>query len=241
MNPNQGNQADEGIRPVGREMQGSAALLPLNLQLFAPVNIADIIDENDQPVFASLDTSDAEGGENEDTTLEENTEEADDAVQDPLFIPRLAVTDRNMPQSSVGEAVVVNADGELYSVSIDDEGAVTETRLSIGAEHLEDGVITGLKLEESTITSRELDMEEIFADSALVSQILAANIDAEGLFENQGFLDRLAARTVARTGDVMQGVLTLSGNPEGALDAAPKQYVDQAIQAAIQDAWAASY
>ena len=212
----------------------------LDLQLFAAVNMADVQDENGKPVFASLDASDQEGGEEEDTSSPD-LEEAEDVLEDPLFIPRLAVTDRNMPHSSIGEAVVVNPDGELYSVAVDDEGAVTETQVRIGADQLEDGAISGIKLEEGTITSRELDMEEIFADSALINQIVAANIDAEGLFENEDFLSRLAARTVNRAGDVMQGELTLPGNPTGALNAAPKQYVDSAIQAAIQDAWAATY
>lgn len=240
MNPKEEKRVVEFTLPIEATSPAPGAQAALNLQLFAAVNMADIQDESGKPVFASLDFSEQEGGEEEDTTSDIE-DVAEDTLEDPLFIPRLFVTDRNMPQSSLGEAVVVDPDGELYSVAIDDEGAVTETQVRIGAEQLEDGAITGIKLEEGTITSRELDMEEIFADSALISQIMAANIDAEGLFENEGFLQRLAARTVSRAGDVMEGELTLPGNPTAALNAAPKQYVDGAIQAAILDAWAATY
>ncbi|MEG2136086.1 MAG: hypothetical protein RR150_08360 [Clostridia bacterium] len=240
MDPKDENRAKDFTLPAKREAQHGIPILLLNLQLFAKVSMQDIEDENNKPVFSSLDVNDQEGGEEGDSSSDE-TEDAEDVLEDPLFIPRLAVTDRNMPQSAIGEAVVLNLDGELYSVAVDDEGAVTETQVKLGADHLEDGSITGMKLEEGTITSRELDMEEIFADSALISQIVAANIDAQGLFENEDFLQRLAARTVARAGDVMEGALTLPGNPTQALNAVPKQYVDSAIQAAIENAWAQNY
>ena len=96
--------------------------------------------------------------------------------------------------TTVGEAVVRNIDGELYSVSVEKDGTLTDTSFLIGADNIEECCLTGSKLEESTITSRELDMDEIFGDATLLNQTITENLDTEGLFNNEGFQARFDER-----------------------------------------------
>lgn len=208
----------------------------MNLQLFASeIDMMDVVfDLTDKKrIFATLDTSDAEDGEGEDENEELDDEEGTD---DPLFIPRLTVTDRNLPHTDIGDVVVKDLDGNLYSVSVNNDGEAQEEPFQISTDNIEDGCISGAKLEENTITSRELDMEEIFADTALLNEMLAENIDSEALFANESFQDlfddRVAQTAILRKGDAMEGPLTLSGDPTSELDAATKQYVDGKVSKA---------
>lgn len=220
-------------------------LVPLNLQFFAnpvPVDmrlVADITDLTKPPkyLFTTMSAADEEEqGENEDETGSEIIAEEYEP-DDPLLFPRLAVTDQNLPHTAVGEAVVRSAEGELYTVSVEKDGTVTDSSFQIGADNIEEGSITGSKLEESTITTRELDMAEIFADATALNQTLVENLDTSSLFNNDNFLTRLdervneqmADKAVLKEGGTMTGPLVLNGKPEQEFGAATKQYVDTMI------------
>jgi hypothetical protein len=60
---------------------------------------------------------------------------------------------------------------------------------------------------------------------------VAANTTVSGK-ANTSYVDTQDATKVAKAGDTMTGLLTLSGDPTAALDAATKQYVDNMIAAA---------
>ena len=177
-------------------------LLQMNLQLFAgnPINIyqiAEIPEEGDPKyLFSPFTEPEGEVAEVADTGDDNDEIEVEIIPEDPVLFPRLAVTDQNLLYTAIGETVIRNMDGELSTAAVDEDGTVTETTFQIGAENIEEGCITGSKLEEGTITSRELDMSEIFADATVLNQMLAANIDTEGMFNNETFLNQLDVRVV---------------------------------------------
>jgi len=192
----------DGITP-GMQARTGTSTLPMNLQLFADPaidmnRIADTTDpKNPKYLFATI----AEAGEVDDGESEKEEElvdgEADEeeyVPDDPVLFPRLAITDQNLPYTTVGEVVVQNEDEELFTVTVEKDGTITDSLFQIGADNIEDACITGSKLEESTITSRELDMEEIFSEATMLNQTLAENLDTEGLFSNDTFLARLEER-----------------------------------------------
>ncbi len=235
----------EEIRTNEPEARNAPVLgmkLELDLQRFA----GDSIDfsrityndgENDVAVFRTLDSDNDDAGD----TLDESSdaeEISDESATEPLFMPRLTAVDTNIPHTTVGELLVRDTDDNLVSVTVDKDGVVQENPFLIGEDNLEDGTITGSKLADNTITSRELDMEEIFSETALIDQLLAANIDAEALFENEGFVEKFDERAderadgrieelaVQKSGDTMTGSLVLPGFPTETNEASTKGYVD---------------
>lgn len=109
-----------------------------------------------------------------------------------LMISRLAVTEANMVSLTTGELVVKGADGSFYSVSVDDDGNVVATLKQIGnGDVLDLSINAGEKLIEGSVTTACLNAREIFADSALVRELIAANLDVDSLFARDAFVDKL--------------------------------------------------
>ena len=227
---------------MDERMKDTAHLWALNLQLFAgEVDWRKVVetkppeDGDDEPaefVPQPLFRTAMDGDENSNPEADEGADE-DLPEFDPIFMPRLNVTDSNLPYTAAGELVVADEDGNLSTASVDEDGTLTQTAIMIDGEMIADETITGSKLEEHTITSREIDMEELFSDSTLLSELVAEHIDTDGLFENPSFLDRVNAHVsetaVMKAGSTMTGQLTLSGVPTNGHHAASKQYVDEAI------------
>lgn len=114
-------------------------------------------------------------------------------VNGKLYVADLAVTEANMASLTVGELIVKGKDGSFYSISIDDEGNVTTEKKTVGADDVLDDSLPGGKLIENTITARELNVEAIFADTALIRAVKAANIDVDSLFAAEAFISHLNA------------------------------------------------
>lgn len=224
-------------------MDEHSNLIPLNLQFFAdpePVDMSRIVDPkavNDPKLFAlMIEPDEEESGESGDPPGGD-PDEAEYVPDSPILFPRLAVTDQNLLHTAIGKTMVRSEEGELYTVAVEEDGTVTDHSFQIGADNIEDSCISGSKLEESTITTRELDMAEIFADATALNQTLVENLDTSSLFNNDNFLARLdervneqvADKAVLKEGGIMTGPLVLSGKPEQELGAATKQYVDTMI------------
>ncbi|HIU33255.1 MAG TPA: hypothetical protein IAB02_01705 [Candidatus Pullichristensenella excrementigallinarum] len=114
-----------------------------------------------------------------------------------LYVADLAVTEANMASLSVGELLVRGTDGGFYALQIDADGTVHTERKQVGNGDVEDlSLNAGEKLIEGSITAQCLNVQQIFADEALVGAIKAANIDVAELFASD------AAVGVLRTYDV---------------------------------------
>ena len=117
-----------------------------------------------------------------------------------LYIANLAVTEANMASLTVGELLVRGQDGAFYAVMADGQGNVTTQRKQVANGDIENLAIDGdAKLIEGSITAKTLNAQDIFADSALIRQMMAANIDVDTLFSRQAVISALAAAEI--TGD----------------------------------------
>jgi len=111
-----------------------------------------------------------------------------------LYISRLAVTEANMVSLTVGELIVKGSDGGFYSLGVDADGNVTTTLKQVSNDDVADLSINGgEKIIEGSITAAKLNVQDIFADSAIIRQLVAANIDVDTLFAREVFTNEIIA------------------------------------------------
>ena len=129
-------------------------------------------------------------------------------VSGELYIARLAVTEANLVSLTVGELVVKGADGHFYSVSVDSDGNVTSTLKQVRNDDVADvSINAGEKLIEGTVTAATLNVQDIFADSAIVRKIIVLGV-ANVWDERKGLDDfyRLAQMLDERYAIVLVGL-----------------------------------
>ena len=115
-------------------------------------------------------------------------------VGDKLHIARLAVTEANMVSLSVGELLVKGQDGSFYSVSVDADGdIVTEKKQVVNSDVKDLSINAGEKIIEGTVTAACLNANDIFANNAIIKQLIAANIDVDTLFAREATINALFA------------------------------------------------
>lgn len=115
-----------------------------------------------------------------------------EGVGGQLFISRLAVTDANMVSLTVGELVVKGKDGAFYSLSVDEDGNIITTQKQVSNDDVKDlSLNAGEKIIEGTVTAACLNATDIFAENALIKQLMAANIDVDVLMSREAFIDLL--------------------------------------------------
>ena len=133
-----------------------------------------------------------------------------EGVGGKLYIARLAVTEANMTSLTVGELMLKAADGSFKRLTVDADGNVTAETVKVEGSNVADATISGGKLIENTITARELNVEAIFADTALIRAIKAANIDVSDLFAAEATISALDSWLIkADTIQSLQGQLNL--------------------------------
>jgi phage minor structural protein len=118
-------------------------------------------------------------------------------VSGQLFISRLAVTEANMVSLTVGELLVKGDDGAFYRIGVDEEGNVVTTAVQVEGDNIGDATIPGGKLIENTITAREINVTSLFADSAMIRVIKAANIDVDELFGNAATFGKVTTNHIS--------------------------------------------
>lgn len=110
-----------------------------------------------------------------------------------LFISRLAVTDANMVSLTAGEIMLKAANGDFVRLVADGQGGVITQTVEVEGDNIAAATIAGSNLIQNTITARELNVSQIFADQALIRAIKAANIDVADLFAAQATINQLNA------------------------------------------------
>lgn len=99
-----------------------------------------------------------------------------------LIIDRLSVSEANIVNLTTGTLIVQGADGALYELSVDIDGNIITILRQIGNDDIEDlSLDAGEKLVKSSITADLLDVQQIFASSALIGAIKADNIAAHSV------------------------------------------------------------
>ena len=127
-----------------------------------------------------------------------------------LYIARLAVTDANMVQLTAGKIMLKAANGNFVQLIADGQGGVTTQTVQVAGDNIANSTISGGKLIEDTITARELNVQSILADSALIGAIKAANIDVANLFAASATISELDSYIIrTNTINAIKGQLSL--------------------------------
>lgn len=114
-----------------------------------------------------------------------------------LYIARLAVTEANMVSLTLGELLLKGADGGFYAISVDENGEIVTTRKQVANDDVGDASINGgEKLIEGSVTAAVLNAQDIFADSAIIRELIAANLDVDTLFAREATIKRLNAMDI---------------------------------------------
>lgn len=111
-----------------------------------------------------------------------------------LYISRLAVTEANMVSLSVGQLLVKGQDGGFYALSVDASGNITTEKKQVGNGDVQNlSINAGEKLIEGSVTAATLNAKDIFADSAIIRSLIAANLDVDALFAREATIAKLNA------------------------------------------------
>ena len=113
-------------------------------------------------------------------------------VGEKLYIRDLAVTDANIASLQAGEIIVEGDDGQFYSITVDGQGNVVAEIKQVENDNILDGTINGAqKVLAGSITAETLNIADIFANNALIRQLMAQNIDTTTLFARQATIEQL--------------------------------------------------
>lgn len=109
-----------------------------------------------------------------------------------LYIGRLAVTEANMVSLSVGELIIKGDDGGFYALGVDADGNITTTLKQVGNIDIKDmSINAGEKIIEGTITAATLNVNDIFADSAIIRQLIAENMEVDTLWNREAWMSKI--------------------------------------------------
>lgn len=125
-----------------------------------------------------------------------------EGVGGKLYIADLAVTEANFAALTVGELVVKGSDGRFYALTVDVDGNLTTTLKQVNNEDIADLTINaGEKVIEGSVTAATLNAQDIFADNAIIKQLMAANLDVDILFAREGTVEKLKTMDLVATND----------------------------------------
>ena len=114
--------------------------------------------------------------------------------------------------------MVKGADGHFYAVSVDDSGNVVSTLKQISNDDVADvSINAGEKIIEGTITAATLNVNDIFANNAIIRSLIAANLDVDTLFAREATLTALNAMDI--TGNTYLKLMVAGKAEQSALDA----------------------
>lgn len=115
-----------------------------------------------------------------------------------LYIADLRVTEANIVSLTVGELVLRDkATGGFVTVHVDEDGNLYTTPKQVDGDDLAPGSVDGTKIIETSIQARHLDVRDIFADNAVIRQLMAANIDVDVLFAREAMAGKITTNMLA--------------------------------------------
>lgn len=147
-------------------------------------------------------------------------------VSGQLYIADLAVTEANMVSLTVGELMVKGSDGHFYSISVGEDGEIVKAQKVVGTDDIAKNAIVGDKIANETIngdakliggsiTARTLNVKDIFADSAIIRQLMAANIDVDTLFGREATLAKINTLDISGNQYLRLGVENYINSADG--------------------------
>lgn len=119
------------------------------------------------------------------------------AVMEDVFIHNLKIAYAQMVSASIGNLVLQASDGSYYQIDVDQNGAVTTTRVYPSNAEIEEGVFGDTRpIIATQMTVDDMNATTIKAVSMLVNKIDAAKIDTDELFARDAFITQLTTSKI---------------------------------------------
>ncbi len=146
-----------------------------------------------------------------------------------LYIARLSVTEANLVSLTVGELLVKGQDGGFYAVQVNGQGQiVTQRKQVVNADVTDLSINADTKLIEGSVTAKTLNAQDIFADTALIRQLIAANLDVDTLFARNATVTALNAVDISGNSSLRLYVAGAVGPVENRLTTAESAILQKA-------------
>ena len=123
-----------------------------------------------------------------------NTMFVTQGVGDKIQIANLSVTEANIVSLSVGDLLIRNENGEMVRIYVDADGNIQT------GDPIADGTLSGAKIIQGSITTSQLNTDEIFANDGVVMNLIANKITS-----NEALIDSITTNTIGN----LSGMLDL--------------------------------
>lgn len=116
-----------------------------------------------------------------------------DAIADRYYIQKLMVQNLQVIEQTVQNLVVKASNGNYYRLDVNENtGAVTPTQVTVTAGEISAGVTTsGRSIIDTDILAADLSATNIKGANALIDRITASRLDVGELFARQAFISQL--------------------------------------------------
>lgn len=128
----------------------------------------------------------------------------EEGVGGKLYISRLAVNEANMVNLTVGKLMVKGEDGLFYHIGVDGSGNPTATLVEVEGDNVADRTIGAGKIILNSITTTELNADQIFGNEAILNKITAGLVDTGRLIAQEGFVAQLESWLIHA--DIIEGI-----------------------------------
>lgn len=146
----------------------------------------------------------------------------DEAIYGNVTIANLSVSDANIVDLYVSKLRIKDNNGKWVAITIDEEGNPTAEEdkiVGVDGQVLADGTVDGgTKIIENSITATRLDAKDIFANRAVINELIASDMRTSVLKASEGEIAELSATTIANrvnsneANAVQTAIMNLSDN-----------------------------
>lgn len=139
---------------------------------------------------------------------------ARDAVTDRYFIAKLAVENAQMVHATVGDLVIKAADNNYYKLVIDSLGQLTPEQVTLTQEEITAGATSDGKgaIIETDLTVAELSASNMKGINALIDKITAQRIDVQELFARSAVINALNTADISNNQSILLHINQKSAN-----------------------------
>ena len=139
---------------------------------------------------------------------------ARDAVTDRYYIAKLAVENAQMVHATVGDLVIKAADNNYYKLTIDSLGQLAPVQVTLTAGEITAGVTSDGKgaIIETDLTVAELSASNMKGINALIDKLTAQRIDVEELFARSAVITALNTADISNNQSILLHINQKSAN-----------------------------
>ena len=139
---------------------------------------------------------------------------ARDAVTDRYYIAKLAVENAQLVHATVGDLVIKAADGNYYKLNIDEYGQMAPTQVTLTAGEITAGETSDGKgaIIETDLTVAELSASNMKGINALIDKLTAQRIDVDELFARSAVISALNTADISNNQSILLHINQKSAN-----------------------------